>query len=148
MAQKWADKLKDKNVKEFSLYPHAYTPLAKEEGGMPLPDIETEYDSGDDENAQDTTPNWIKNLSFTIGGVTIGAAAVYGLFIATPAPVEPACTPIVQNAPAPAPAAAAPVVPTSSGPAPTGGGRPVSTSTTSVSTTSASQSPASSAGIP
>lgn len=80
MAKRWSEKLKEKKCNEFSFFPNAYTPM-EEDASLTLPEMEVDF-SGDDEekeNAQDTTPNWVKNLSFTIAGVTIGGAAVYGL---------------------------------------------------------------------
>jgi hypothetical protein len=127
MAQEWAEKLQNDKVKEFSFFPTAYTPFKK--GGFELPEMELEWDGSDDGNNADTAPQssmpqWAKNLSFTIGGVTIGAAAVFGFF--------------GGGAPSAAPAAACPqttctpaTLPTTSTPKSTGGPRTTGAATSS-----------------
>lgn len=138
MAQKWAQKLQTDKVKEFSFFPNAYTPF--EEDGFALPEMEMEWDGGDDgdqnksDAKQSQVPQWVKNLSFTIGGVTIGAASIFALMAPPPAAPLPVCP---QTTCTPAPAAS-PV------PRPAGSGAlraaPAATSTSAASSTPAATS--------
>jgi len=88
----WPKALGKKDIKEFSFFPSAYTPFEESEGT--IPPVELEYDGGDDSEDQSGTPEWVKSLSFTIGGVTIGAAAVWGLWSTAPAPQCIVTTPL------------------------------------------------------
>jgi hypothetical protein len=85
MAKGWVEKLRENKVKEFSFYPDAFTPF-KDAGVFELPNIDVDWEGDADDKkdadkttAQNSTPSWIKNISFTVFGVTVGGAAVFGL---------------------------------------------------------------------
>lgn len=144
--KEWAKKIRETDADEFALYPRAFTPFA-EEPALTLPPLEFEYsgdegqkDSGD---AQSNMPSWVKNISFTIGGLTIGGAAVYGLLGGVPpAPVcpSPAVAQTQSSTSVPAsPQSAATAPATQTGGTLSGGGRPPASTTPPVQVASSTQ---------
>jgi hypothetical protein len=145
----WADKLQKRKVREFAFFPHAYTPMEKEKS-LVLPDVEVELGGEEEtqgEGAQtDSTPSWIKNLSFTIAGVTIGGAAVYGLLGMTQAPA-PACPAPITNQQPVQPTVVQPTQPTPGGaPRSTPAATPASTASTTTTDAAATTTPGSADG--
>lgn len=106
MNKKWYHQLREAKFKEFSFFPNAYTPI-EEDKSLALPPVELELGGGESEESEQesATPEWVKNVSFTIAGITIGGAAVYSLFAATPVPSCPAPVSTEQTTQNPLPSA-------------------------------------------
>jgi len=98
--QEWVDELREKKVKEFSFFPHAFSRF-KKDFEIELPDLDFESEESSDESkGSKNNSSTVKTYTLTIGGVAIGIAtgAAAATLMTPPPAICPQPTPIVQNA--------------------------------------------------